>query len=499
MTRLTLLLAVIVSSAASALHAQQPGTRRPNVVVIAIDDLNDWVGCLDGHKLAQTPNIDALAARGTLFASAHCQSPLCNPSRTSLFTGLRPGTTGIYGLAPTHWNTEQWRDVRTLPQSLRAAGYRTAAVGKIYHGMPQDESLRRREFDTIAPPMGRGPLPDEKLVPDTPPHNHQLMDWGTFPHSDDAKPDSKATDWAVDYVERAGKTNRPFALFVGYALPHVPCYVTPQWYNRFPGDDSVLPPVLLNDRADTPRFSWYLHWTLPEPRLAWLRKHDQWRNLCRSYLASTTFVDAQVGRLMNQLKASGLDDNTLVVLWSDHGYHLGEKEISGKNTLWERSTRVPLVFAGPGVTAGGRCDSPVELLDVYPTLVEVLKLPPVEHLEGHSLSPQLVDAAAPREFPAVTTHNQGNHSVRTATHRYIRYADGTEELYDMVADPNEWNNLIDDLKLAEHVVRLRQYIPKNDRPMAAGSQHRTLVYDRSRDVAIWEDIEVRRNDPIPEQ
>jgi arylsulfatase A-like enzyme len=240
-----------------------------------------------------------------------------------------------------------------------------------------------------------------------------------------------------------------------------------------------------DDRDDVPPFAWYLHWKIPEPRLSWLRKADQWRNLVRSYLASISYMDSEVGRLIEALKATGKEDETLVVLWSDHGWHLGEKGITGKTSLWERSTRVPLIFAGPGVAPGARVDQPVELLDLYPTLVEALDLAPVEGLEGHSLVPQLKDASAPRPWPAITTHNQGNHSVRTKDWRYIRYADGSEELYDHRVDPNEWTNLARDPAHAGVVEELVRWLPAHDASPVPGSAVRFLT--RNKEGAwIWE-------------
>jgi arylsulfatase A-like enzyme len=225
-----------------------------------------------------------------------------------------------------------------------------------------------------------------------------------------------------------------------------------------------MPPVKDNDRDDGPEFAWYLHWKLPEPRLSWLRANHQWRPMVRGYLATIRFVDAQVGRLLEALDANGLTDNTVVVLWSDHGWHLGEKSISGKNTLWERSTRVPLVFAGPGIARAARCERPVELLDLYPTLAELSSLPAKDGLEGRSLAPLLKNAKAKRAWPAITTHNQNNHTIRSERWRYIRYADGSEELYDHRSDPNEWTNLAGRVGYESISSELAAYLPVVDAP-----------------------------------
>lgn len=488
------LVACLWALSAGAIGAQP---QKPNVLFIAIDDQNDWIGTFGGHPLAKTPNIDRLAQRGTAFLNAHIQSPLCNPCRASLMLGLRPSTTGIYGLAPWFRTVPSCKDRVTLPQHFKAHGYKTLNTGKIYHGRYGDPKEWVKEFDVWGPPSGIGVKPPKKLIPPTPMGNHPLIDWGCFPHKDEDKQDYIITTWAVEQLKSLPK-DQPFFLAVGYFLPHVPCYATQKWFDLYPDDDRLLPPIKENDRADTPRFSWYLHWYLPEPRLKWVRENNQWRNLCRSYLACTSFVDAQIGRLLEALDASGLADNTVIVLWGDHGWHLGEKEITGKNTLWERSTRVPLIFAGPGVTQGGRCNRPVELLDIYPTLVELCGLTPRNDLEGVSLLPQLRNPDAPRTRPAITTHNQGNHSVRSERWRYIRYADGTEELYDHQTDPNEWTNLANESRYNSILAEHRRWLPRLDAPPAPGSADRILTYDPETDEAIWEGKPVRRTDPIPE-
>jgi arylsulfatase A-like enzyme len=327
--------------------------------------------------------------------------------------------------------------------------------------------------------------------------NHPLMDWGVFPHRDEDKGDYQIASWAIEQI-RAAPKEQPFFLAVGFSLPHVPCYATQKWFDLYPDDDSVLPPVKDDDRADTPRFSWYLHWELPEPRLKWVKDNGQWRNLVRSYLACTSFVDAQIGRLLDALEAVGLAEDTVIVVWGDNGWHLGEKAITGKNTLWERSTRVPLLFAGPGVSREGRCTQPAELLDIYPTLIDLCGLSPRGDLEGHSLLPQLKDAQAKREWPSITSHNQGNHGIRSERYRYIRYADGSEELYDVQTDPNEWTNLADNRQHAAALVEHRKWLPKIDRPPAPGSASRVLTYDKAHDEAVWEGKTVRRNDAIPQ-
>jgi arylsulfatase A-like enzyme len=209
-------------------------------------------------------------------------------------------------------------------------------------------------------------------------------------------------------------------------------------------------------------------------------------------------VDSQIGRLLNALDSAGLSENTIIVLWGDHGWHLGEKGITGKNTLWDRSTHVPLIFAGPGVKQNARSTQPVELLDIYPTLIELCDLKSRDGLEGHSLKPQLKNPKAKREWPAITSHNQGNHGIRSERYRYIHYADGSEEFYDLQTDPNEWTDLVAKTELAGKIAEHRKWLPKIDLPPAPGSAQRVLTYDKATDKAVWEGKTVRRTDPIPE-
>lgn len=483
--------ALSVACAVAAAAAEPPA--KPDILLIAIDDLNDWIGCLGGHPQARTPNIDRLAARGTVFLNAHCQAPLCNPSRTSFLTGRRPSTTGVYALNPWFRTLPEFKDLKTLPQFLAAQGYVTMTTGKIFHDAYPPAAARTdgTEFAAWGYHGGFGPRPKKKLV--TAPGGHPLIDWGVFPENDEDQDEWKVADWAIAQLKSPPK--QPFFLSVGFRRPHVPCYASQKWFDLFPEESVQLPPVKPDDRDDTPRFSWYLHWKLPEPRLKWLEETKQWRPLVRAYLASTTFVDSQVGRVLDALEKSGRADRTIVVLISDHGWHIGEKGITGKNTLWDRSTRVPLIIAGPGVAAKGRCTRPAELLDIYPTLIELCGLPAKPDLEGLSLVPQIRDASAPRERPAITTHGPGNHGIRTEQWRYIRYADGSEELYDHRSDPNEWTNLAGDPAHADTKRELAKWLPARNAAPAAGGHVRLIELRDGK--PFWEGKEIKPGDPVP--
>jgi len=478
----TLFLIILLSSLAHA--------KKPNVLFIAIDDLNDWVGFLDGHPQVQTPHMDALAKRGTVFTNAYCQAPVCNPSRTSVMTGLRPSTTGVYSLAPWFRSVDELKSLVTLPQHFAKAGYTTYTVGKIYHGRNWN-SGPAKEFDVVGK-TEPGLRPKTKRV--ATPRGGPGMDWRVYPYEESDHKDWKTASWAVDQLGKM--PDDPFFMAVGFALPHVPLLATQKWFDLYPEDEVVLPRMLLDDRQDTPRFSWYLHWKLPEPRQKFLLQSGEQIKIVQAYLASVSFMDSQVGRVLEALEQSGQADNTIIVLWSDHGYHLGEKEITGKNTLWDRSARVPLLFAGPGITEGARSSRTVELLDIYPTLSELCGLTVPDHLEGLSLAPQLKNPRAPRPRPAITTHNHDNHGIRTEKYRYIQYADGTEEFYDMIDDPSEFTNLANDPKYAAAKRSLKKHLPKKSAKPVEGSANRILTYQNG--IANWEGEDIGPNDPIPD-
>ena len=486
--KLAVLLVIGFATTLPTAQAQRKALRPPNYLFIAVDDLNDWVEPLGGHPQVKTPNFARLAKRGVTFTNAHTQSPLCNPSRASLLSGLRPSTTGLYTLQPGVRAVPALKEHVMLPQYLMANGYVTFNAGKIFHDGSVKPEEREREFNVWGE---RGPMPYPAAKFVNTPDTIKAMDWGVFPERDEEQADWKIADSAIAFLKSAS-TDKPFFVGAGFRLPHVPCFASQKWFDLYPDATLQMPPVKADDRNDVPDFAWNLHWKLPEPRLSWLQANNQWRPLVRAYLASISFMDSQVGRLLDALDASPHADNTIIVLWSDHGWHLGEKGITGKNSLWERSTRVPLMLAGPGIAKGVKTNRPVELLDLYPTLIELSGLPARKELEGHSLATLLKNPKAARPWPAITTHNVGNHSVRSERWRYIRYADGSEELYDCQTDPNEWTNLAADPKHAERKKELARWLPKTDVPAAPGSAHRVL---QNKDgIWHWEGKPIRQQE-----
>jgi len=446
--------------------------QRPNVLFIAVDDLNDWVGVLGGHPQAKTPNIDRLAKRGMLFTRAYCAAPLCNPSRTSVMTGLRPTTSGVHG------NQQDWREqpslqgAVTLPQYFRAHGYRTLGCGKLYHanhGGPPGALTGwhggRQGFNHPASWDERFPSKEVQLPLSSvaPGQNYNGLDiwhwdWGPIGKPDSATIDGRTTAWAIEQLRKEHR--RPFFLAVGIYRPHGPWYVPGAYFEQHPLEKTVLPTVEPDDVKDIPAAGLrYLR--NPNHLHKRILEHDLWHSAVQAYLANITFADAMLGRVLDALDESGRRDNTIICLWSDHGWHLGEKQRWHKSTLWEEAARVPLIFVVPGTTEPGSiCRRTVSLVDLYPTLVELCGLPPKWENDGLSLRPLLEDPSRAREQPAITSHAGDNHAVRTERWRYIRYADGSEELYDHRSDPNEWTNLAGDPEHAAVKDRLSEWLPE---------------------------------------
>jgi len=434
---------------------------RPNVLFIAIDDLNDWTGCLGGHPDALTPNIDRLASRGVLFTSAHCAAPACNPSRAALMTGIRPSTSGIYRNAQPWRNSPVLRDAVTLPQHFMAHGYRAMGSGKIYHGRFPDPASWDEYWPSQTENKPPDPMPPADALPLNGIPDTRHFDWGPVDVPDEEMGDWQVADWVIGQLESA--QDKPFFLACGFFRPHLPWYVPDKYFDPFPEPKITLPEVAEDDLEDIPSAG--VRMARPERDHANVLKYNQWRKAVRSYLASISFVDACVGRVIDALDRSSYRDNTIVVLWSDHGWHLGEKLHWRKFALWEEATHNVLMVHAPGVTQpGGLCHDPVSLLDIYPTLVDLCGLSTKPELEGISLKPQLLDPAKPRPRPVLTTYRRKNHSVRSRKWRYIRYADGGEELYDRSADPMEWRNLALDPGRVEVKRELSRWLPKEDAP-----------------------------------
>ena len=436
---------------------QSRGQGRPNVLLIAVDDLNDWVGCMGGHPQVQTPNIDRLAQRGVLFSNAHCQSPVCNPSRASLMTGLYPETTVIYFLTPPVRQSPVVDEDALMPRRFEREGYEVAAAGKLFHG--RDDA---RYFKNFAGKFGGfGPFPDQKLSPFP---GGKVWDWGTFPERDEQMSDYKIASWTGEQLERA--FDQPFFLGVGFMTPHVPQFAPKKWMDLYPLETLQLPEVIENDLADVPRYG--IDLTRLEhvaPTQEWVLENNQWKPLVQTYLACVSFMDAQVGRVLDALDNSPYADNTIVVLFSDHGFHLGEKERWAKRSIWQDGGGAPLIIAGPGITEGAVCDKPVQLLDIYPTLLDLTGMQANPKHEGHSLKPLLKNPADAWPYTARSSFGPKNVAIISEQYRYIHYSDGSEELYDRLADPHEWHNLVNHPEMKRVLEQHREDLPTQYHPI----------------------------------
>jgi arylsulfatase A-like enzyme len=433
---------------------------KPNVLLIAVDDLNDWIGCYGGHPQTMTPNMDRLAKRSVIFTNAHCPAPICNPSRPSMMTGLLPSTTGHYFLKPDFETVDTYKDATTMPQYFAGQGYRTLGTGKIFH----NASDHRPFFDKYGPKGNFGPRPEKKI---SYPQGHPLWDWGPFPEKDEDLPDHQIASWAVDQLK--GDFDQPYFMAAGFYRPHVPMYVPQKWFDMHPREKIKLPTVFPDDRADVPKYGRDLTVGVTPPPHGWIVEHNEWEHAVQAYLACITFVDDCVGRVLDALDARDDADNTVIVFFSDHGFHMGEKQYWAKRSLWDRATKVPMMIAAPGVKGDRKCGKPVGLIDVYNTLTDLCGLPENDRLEGQSLQPLLEDPNRKWPRPALTTFGQNNHGLRFERWRYIQYADGSQELYDHENDPNEWHNLAGDPKSEPVIAELKKWLPKVNLPECPGT------------------------------
>lgn len=422
---------------------------RPNVLFIAVDDLNHWVTHLERNPQAKTPNIDRLAHMGVSFSHAYCAVPACEPSRVALMGGRRPWTSGCY------FNGDSWKQYQQPGEGLSAqflnAGYHVAGAGKIYHSMQYHPA----EWSVY---MSR-----EGLHQNGP--NVKKMDGFHDPMEHDLR-DDDLLDWhAVDFCIEQLKEDReePFFIACGLYKPHLPFAVPRKYYDMFPLESIQLPPHQKDDLGDVPPSG--IKMAKPDGDHAKFLKSGRWKAAIQSYLATCAYTDMNIGRLLDALEASPHKDNTIVVLWGDHGWSFGEKEHWRKFALWEEPTRMPLIWVVPGVTTpGGVSTRPVDLTCVYPTLCELADIPLPKHVEGQSIVKLLKDPQAEWSQPAITTHGFKNHAVRTEDWRYICYANGDEELYDEANDPYEWKNLAKESGYASVKEKLAQWLPVKNAP-----------------------------------
>ena len=431
-----------------------------NILFIAVDDLNDWVGFMEGHSgmKIHTPNLDRFAGNSMIFTNAHTPAPACAPTRAAILTGVHHTRSGAENV---HWGDgPKWREfealstVETLEQFFKHRGYKTLGAGKIYHSQAPPwtptSQIEPANWDFYFPSAYISHpyqirAPKETIYPEevdneTRPGGEGWWTWGPVPVPDEKMADFHVVDWAR--YQLSLEHDKPFFLATGTWKPHDPWEVPQKYFDMYPLESIVFPKVKENDLEDA--FDHGRRWIQK-----WVNDNQQWEKVIQSYAASITFADAMLGRLLEAFENSAYAQNTIVMLWSDHGMHMGEKENIEKFTLWEKSTRVPLVISVPELTQpGSRCVQPVSLMDLYPTLVELTGFSPPDHLDGRSLVPQIKDPTTKTD-PVVSSYMFTwtekpvvGHAVRSLDHRYIFYPElNLEELYDHRTDPEEWNNI----------------------------------------------------------
>ncbi len=444
-----------------------------NVLMFVVDDLNDWIEPLGGHPNTKTPNISRLASDATIFENAHAPAPLCGPSRTAVLTGLTPNQSGIY----MHIEDDKIRKVNDatansifMSQYFKMHGYYTAGIGKIFH-----QAAAPGSFDVYGGRGGGkggfGPRPEKRMNWD---RKGTSTDWGAFPESDEMMPDYQAAEWLSDQLSM--KHDKPFFLVGGFIRPHVPWHVPQKWFDMHPKEDIVLPPYVASDLDDVPEIAKRISYWPSMPTTDWAIETDQWRDIIQAYLACVTFVDACIGKVLDALEDSEYADNTAIVLWGDHGYHLGEKGRFSKGDLWERSTRTPLIIKPAKNAKQQRITQPVNLMDIYPTMVSLAGLPKNPAVTGNDLTQLIDNPGIEWPYPTLTTYGPNNHSLRDERYRYIRYEDGSEELYDHTNDTMEWNNLALDPRYNSVKEKLKAYLPTEHAPWTPYSGHKGNEY-----------------------
>ena len=485
MKLLPVLAALSLTSAAVAQTSPDKPTKptKPyNVLFIAVDDMNDWVGCLGGNPQAITPNMDRLAKqRAMVMNKAYCASTVCCPSRSALLTGKRAASTGVYGNRQNIKNAPKAKDVVTLPEYFSKNGYFTLSAGKIFHKHPSANGMDEGQwaFQQVGSIGGgnKGMLWEESPSsvlgvksqdePQEKGEEKETARWGACKAPVEETKDYLACKWAADQLQR-DFDGKPFFLALGVSKPHLPWIVPQQFFDLYPLDKIIPTEIFRDDLDDIVRKDGKPIFKSTIGSFAAIDKANLHKQAQRAYLANISYADHCLGVLFDALAKSKYADNTIIMLWGDHGWHLGEKTKYGKTDLWEESDRVPLIVSVPGVAKPDvKCDGVVNLLDMYPTLVELCGLPANPENEGRSFAPLLKNPTMEWNHPTLTTYQYKNHSLTDGRYRYTWYggkADGAEELYDHSTDPMERKNLAANPESKEIIAGFQKYLPTQNEP-----------------------------------
>lgn len=470
----------IVISACTTNTKKNQDQKKPNVLMIVLDDQNDLAGTLK-ESAVQTPSIDKLATRSTLFAHAYCSAPACGPSRSSFLTGILPPTSGVYYNAqPNESDPREWlKNAVNLPLHFKNQGYLTGIYGKIFHA--KDKGDRISQFATpgyFSEHTGFwANIPDSSVVKltDLRYEGGSNFAWGAVPdqweNEEHQLIDTENTNKVIEVLKQ--EHDRPFFISLGILRPHLPWIAPQRFFDLYPLENMELPGgYKASDLSDLPEPAKWMAREVPGADIGESNVHDAvlkenvWKEAIQAYYASSSYADHQVGRVMDALAESQYAENTIIIFLSDHGYHLGEKEHWTKFGLWEKSNHIPLMISLPGQHDAQQALSPVSSIDLYPTLVSLtgIDLPETHQLEGVDLSAILENPEKSRGKPVVSTYGYQNHGIRDERYRYIRYRNGDEELYDHQSDPYEIDNLANDSNFAEIKQKLKKELPQVNMP-----------------------------------
>lgn len=447
---------------------------KPNVIFFAMDDLNDWVTPL-GYNQAKTPNMDRLAKEGVVFTYAHAPGVFSAPSRAAIMTGMFASTTGCYEEDPFLFDHP---DLVTLQMSFKNGGYNTYGAGKIYHHRSGFLDLRGwdKYFSRSQEEIDMGWEMNSYYMADAPrpvpfpysPHYIKYgkgdgsalhLEWGPIANEkEDDMVDAIRTNWACDILKQ--KHDKPFFLALGLYSPHYPNYAPKKYFDMYNRDSIQLPPYKADDLEDLPERI-RKNMTNRSKQHKELEELGALKDAVHGYLAATSFADAMLGRVLDALDSSPYKDNTIIVFWSDQGFHHGEKMHWGKHTLWERTSHVPFIWAGEGIPKNKKVNTSVSLIDMYPTFVELCDLPEVKSLEGVSLVSALKKPSRAEDRTVFLPSNErGSYAIINKNWRYIHYYDGGEELYNVKEDPDEWYNLAGEEKYQQIMQDMQKSAPK---------------------------------------
>ena len=447
--------------------------QKPNILFIAIDDLNDWVSPLEGNKQAITPNMDKLTKSGAMvFKNGVTPAPICGPSRSAILSGFLPSTSGVYGNAHNMLYSEVVQQNPTLLEYFSMNGYHTLSNGKIFHkhgtkngktdfgAWAFDEFARARRYnkdgvDKKYVTSAKAGAINGVVKPEFKQKKAKLS-WGPTKDKFEKTVDFAVADWARKQLQR--DFDKPFFMSVGFIKPHLPWFVPKEFFDMY--DINKIDDLIIkeDDLADITNAQGKQKFKATA-EYKWIKKHNLSKEATRAYLANVSYVDKCLGIVMDALEKSGHADNTIIVIWGDHGWHLGEKQRYLKNTLWSEAVKPPFFVKLPGMKKTIISDKPVSLLDLYPTLISLANLPKKDNLDGHDFSKLLKNPSSNWEYPGITVSADGT-SVLTEKLHYIQYLSGEEELYDIVNDPHEWNNLIKDSSYQKEIKELKKWIPK---------------------------------------